>query len=205
MIKKRYLLLLFSLGISLFTFGQQKNKASDILDQTAATFQEGNGIQITFSDSQQKGILQLQGNKFHLLYGDIESWFDGKTQWSYVKANEEVSIFTPTLEEIQETNPYSIFNTYKNNFNYTYEGTKSIKGKKVHKITLVSRKKKDNIKSVVLYISPSFVPQEIILFLPNGRQHSFIISTYLSGKRYGIDTFRFNPKKYPKAEIIDLR
>ena len=35
---------------------------------------------------------QLKGEKFVLKTTDIMTWFDGKTQWSYVAKNDEVNV-----------------------------------------------------------------------------------------------------------------
>lgn len=201
---KNYFLLIILLGMSVLSFGQQSAKAIKILDKTAATFNKGSGIYIAFAGSQ-KGTLQLHGNKFHLLYGGIESWFDGKTQWSYVASNEEVTITNPTIEEMQETNPYSIFSTYKSSFNCHYKGIKKIHGKNMHEIILTPQKDGTNIKNITLHISESFIPQDIILHMQVGKSYSFIISSYLDGKKYDSGTFRFDSRKHPQAEIIDLR
>ena len=75
-----------------------------ILDKTAAAFRQAQAVSITFGGTQE-GTLLLKGNKFHLNTGDVETWFDGKTQWSYLRQNEEVNVSTPTPEELQSINP----------------------------------------------------------------------------------------------------
>ena len=197
---RNYFVLLLLLCTSTLSFGQQKAKATEILEKTATSFRRGEGIHIVFSGSQ-KGELKMQGNKFHLLYGGVESWFDGKTQWSYAADSEEVSISIPTPEEMQETNPYSIFNTYKTHFNYGYKGI----DKNMHKIVLVPLKKDSSIKSITLHISMRYIPQGIVLSLQNGQRYSFDITSYSAGKKFDARTFCYDSKKHPQAEIIDLR
>ena len=36
---------------------------------------------------------------------DVETFFNGKTQWVFVKENNEVTITEPTLKELREINP----------------------------------------------------------------------------------------------------
>lgn len=80
--------------------GQQAKK---ILDQTAETFRRSGGVSAGFMlnhysnkviDGKSAGSIQLQGDKFVLTAGGITTWFDGRTQWSYVAANGEVNVTT---------------------------------------------------------------------------------------------------------------
>ena len=90
------LLLLFTASL----FAQNDAKAESILYQTAAAYRAAGAIKVTFEGTQ-SGTLILKGNKFYLQCGGVESWFDGRTQWSYVKQNQEVNVSTPTAEEVQ--------------------------------------------------------------------------------------------------------
>ncbi len=205
--KLKALILLYSLllGICSPCQGQRSAKAAGVLDKTATSFVKGKGIALSFMGSQ-KGVLQLQGDKFHLLCGGVESWFDGKTQWSYVAKSEEVTVSTPTPEEVQETNPYALLRSYKKRFGCIYKGTKTLQGKKVHEIELTPQNKANAGTSVILHITvDSYIPQSITLKLPGGRSQIFTVSSFQTGKTYDAKTFCFDAKKYPKAEVIDLR
>ena len=79
-------------------------KAREILDKTAAAFRQAQAVSITFGGTQE-GTLLLKGNKFHLNTGDVETWFDGKTQWSYLRQNEEVNVSTPHPGRTAEHQP----------------------------------------------------------------------------------------------------
>jgi hypothetical protein len=46
-------------------------------------------------------------------------WFDGTTQWTYLKSNDEVSVTTPNETQQQALNPYNFINMYKSGFKYT--------------------------------------------------------------------------------------
>ena len=72
----------------------QDNRAKTILDHTADAYRKAGGIHILFGGTQQ-GILLLKGECFYLECGGVKSWFDGKTQWSYVEQNEEVTVSHP--------------------------------------------------------------------------------------------------------------
>lgn len=186
-------------------FAQQDIKAREILDKTLAAFQQSKGISLTFGGSQE-GTLMLQGTSFYLDCGGVKSWFDGKTQWSYVEENEEVTVSTPTSEELQSINPYAILTSYREHYNYQYKGNKIQGGKTNHEILLTPRTANNqDISSVVLHISPAYQPTDISIKLSNGRQQKFIIHSYKTEQGLNAGNFRFDAKKYPNAEIIDMR
>ena len=80
---------------------QQTPDARKILDETASLFTSKGGVKATFkADNFTEGNLQgsatgtmcIQGNKFQMTTPDMITWYNGETQWSYMKANEEVNV-----------------------------------------------------------------------------------------------------------------
>lgn len=123
---KRFTFFILMLAATVHTvFGQREAKAQAILDKTAAAYQKAGGIAITFGGTQQ-GTLLLKESCFYLDCAGIKSWFDGKTQWSYAQQNDEVTLSTPSPEEIQSVNPYALITSYKTKFNYRYIGSKTV-------------------------------------------------------------------------------
>lgn len=191
--------------LTLFVSGHasEDKRAQNILDRTAEAYRQAGGIYIHFGGTQQ-GILALKGECFYLECGGVKSWFDGKTQWSYVEQNEEVTISTPSPEELQSINPYALINSYKTLFQYRYGTQHSIKGRTGNEIILTPRKKSD-IQSVVIFISAEYHPLYITVKLANGETQEFRILSYQTHQPYTDAYFRFDPKKYPNAEVIDMR
>ncbi|MGP1476814.1 MAG: LolA-like putative outer membrane lipoprotein chaperone [Phocaeicola sp.] len=185
------------------TFAQQSDKAMEILDKTAQNIKNAGGISVTFSGSQNGSIL-LEGEKFYLNNGNVESWFDGKTQWSYMKDNEEVNISNPTSEELQNINPYALLSFYKQGYNYIYEGTKNVKGKIYYKVILKPQRVV-NIIEIVLYITKDYLPQDIKIKAKNQPEQIISIISYKLHQKYNDAIFKYGKSKYPNAEIIDLR
>ena len=116
--KRTYLLVLI-LFLSVSLSAQKDKQAREILDKTANALQQAGGIRATFGGTG-NGTLLLKGNQFYLNSGGIQSWFDGKTQWSYLESSEEVNVSNPTPEELQTINPYALLSIYKNGYNYSF-------------------------------------------------------------------------------------
>lgn len=198
---KRYIIFILSI-LPLFVYAQNSVKAKEILDKTAMTLQNGAGIEATFHGTQ-SGTIIMDGEKFHLDCDEIKTWFDGKTQWSYVEENEEVNITEPTRDELMEINPYLLFQSYDKGYGYQYKGFNTLKGIKGYEIKLIPEE--SGRPNITLVISDQYIPMYMILEQDKNHSFEFSVSSYQINQKYDKETFRFNPQKYPHAEIIDLR
>lgn len=178
-------------------------RAADILDKTAAAYRQAGAVSIDFGGTQQ-GTMLLKGECFYLNCAGVESWFDGKTQWSYVQANNEVTVSSPTAEELQSINPYLIVHSYRTAFHYRYNGTTNRQGKLVHEILLTPRESGD-IQSVTLQINSQYIPQYIRINLADGKQQNIEISSYQTLRSTDSSAFRFDARKHPGVEVVDMR
>lgn len=195
--------LFFLLMLTLSLSAQQDTKAKDILDKTVEKYNQSKGISVIFGGSQ-SGKLLLKGEKFQLTTQDVTTWFDGQTQWSYLKQNEEVNISTPTPEELRAINPYAWLSLYKQGFNYRYSGVKTREGKQGHEIVLTTQTKQD-IQSITLLIGSDYEPIYIGILPTEGQMQEFIVHNYRTQLNLNDNAFRFDKNKYPNAEIIDMR
>ena len=195
--------LFFLLMLTLSLSAQQDTKAKDILDKTVEKYSQSKGISVIFGGSQ-SGKLLLKGEKFQLTTQDVTTWFDGQTQWSYLKQNEEVNISTPTPEELRAINPYAWLSLYKQGFNYRYSGVKTREGKQGHEIVLTPQTKQD-IQSITLLIGSDYEPIYIGILPTEGQMQEFIVHNYRTQLNLNDNAFRFDKNKYPNAEIIDMR
>ena len=200
--KRTYLLVLI-LFLSVSLSAQKDKQAREILDKTANALQQAGGIRATFEGTG-NGTLLLKGNRFYLNSGGIQSWFDGKTQWSYLESSEEVNVSNPTPEELQTINPYALLSIYKNGYNYKYAGTKSRNGKQGFEVILTPENKQD-ITSITLFVSQTYQPLYIKVEQNNKSANEIIVTSYQTNQPLDNATFKFDKKKFPNAEVIDLR
>ena len=198
------LLTLWMLAIFPFCLGAQPDaKVEEVLDKALASLSDDSGIRAEFGGTE-NGLLLLKGERFYLNNGHIQSWYDGKTQWSYAAETEEVNISNPTPEELQLINPYLILKNYKNDFDYIYKGSQTKNGVKGHEIVLTP-KQSGNGETVRIFISKNYQPLAIKIE-QNGRTVSEInVTSYQSNQHLEDGMFRFNKSLYPNAEIIDMR
>lgn len=100
----------------------QAQTTTQILDRAAAVVGRSGGCSAAFTLSHPQtgkatGNIQIKGQKFHAVLGEMEVWFNGKTQWVYQASTEEVSISNPSAVGRQQMNPYTFISLYKRGYN----------------------------------------------------------------------------------------
>lgn len=211
---KKILFLFFVTLMAVPSFAQKDESAKALLDQTYAAFQKAGGIKAKFVVNSYKngkfmggsrGSILLKGTKFMLKTTASSIWFDGKTQWNYVYKNQEVNVSNPTTSELQNINPYYILSIYQRGFDYKMGNATQYGGKSGKEIVLTAQNKKQNISSIVLFVSADNEPMHISIDRKDGSRNDLTISSYKGGQNLDDNSFVFNKKKYPKVEVVDLR
>lgn len=193
-----FMLILMSISI----YAQNAAQARKILDKTAAVIGRKGGASANFTVSgkygNSSGTISIKGNKFNARTPQAVVWYDGKTQWTYMKKSQEVNISTPTEAQQQSMNPYKFINIYKNGFKL---GVKNVSGGwQVH---LYATNQKRTIKEMYVTIGKNYYPKTIKMRQSNG--WTTINVSNFKPKNLSDSMFRFNAKDYPHAEVIDLR
>lgn len=212
---KKYIFSLLIALLSLPMFAQQQAQAKVILDKTASAFRNAGGVKAEFkviasakgkAIGESTGTIQLKGDKFVLKTPEGSTWFDGKTQWSYLAGSDEVNISNPTETELQSLNPYALLQIYQKGFTFRMGAVKLFRGKSVYEVILTANNKRQEVSRIVLYITrDSYQPVYILMEQRNKDRSEIEVTGYQTGMKYADSLFVFNKKQYPKAEIIDLR
>ena len=201
--------------LSLPVFAQNQTQAKLVLDKTAAASEKAGGVKAEFtvqafnkgrSVGVTNGTIELKGEKFFLKTSETISWFDGKTQWSYLTGSDEVNISTPTEAELQGLNPYAFLYLYKKGFDYELGKVDRFRDNGVYEVILRSANKKQELSHIVLYVmKDTYEPVYIKLDLRDGSRNEITINSYHTGLKLPDSVFVFDKKEYPTAEVIDLR
>ncbi len=183
------------------------------LDKAVDKFNVSNDVSATFTltmhnamgdpITQQTGTIKLSGNRFYWNTDEMEVWYDGKTQWTYVKAIEEVNLSEPTAEEISAINPYSLVAHYKKLFD-----VKPLPSEKNQEavVELTPKKSGSNLDRIVVTLNrTTWTPSCFKLYTSDRSHTKIVISKYTPGQKFPSKTFIFDKGQYPQAELIDLR
>lgn len=212
-------IIIFITGLILcafFVFPASAQSGADILDKSAKSLEQAGGVTADFalhirSDAQQlsesfEGVLHMKGDKFVLLTPDLQTWYDGKTQWSYVPRNEEVNVTEPTGEELQQINPTILLGQYKKNFTAKLKGeSTAASGKTAYDVELTPKKKGDIVKVELQIEKSTSLPARIVVEEKNGARTLIQIDKLSTDHNQPDSFFVFDTNRHPEAEIIDLR
>lgn len=191
-----------------FSLSAVQIDAKSILEQTIVAFQKADGIKASFTihiggESLSSGEICLKGKKFVLKANDVITWFDGRTQWTYMVSSDEVTITEPTTEELQAINPYAYLSLdtqgYRLDLNSKASDTKFYD-------VLFTANRIQEPRYVMLSIDKQiYLPICIAMEQRNGEIIKIVINSCQIHQSFPDNSFVFDAKKYPQAEEIDLR
>ena len=127
-----------------------------------------------------------------------KTWYDGKTQWTYMASTEEVNISTPTQAQQQMMNPYRFINLYNMGYDMTSKTVSN--GYEVH---LTANNPQRTITEMYITINNQYIPTYVKMKTAKG--WSEIAISKFKKEKIKDSQFRFNAKEFPNAEVIDLR
>ena len=197
---ERLRITIVALLIAVASYGQT---AKQVLDKAAAAVSNKSGItaSLTLKGGQMndKGSISIKGKKFQIKTSNVIIWFDGKTQWSYVRKNDEVNVSTPNESQLQALNPYNFIYMYKKGYN----STMAKKGGN-YEVHLTSTDKKKSVQEMYILIHPqTYIPSEIRI--KHSKGWNTIEVSNVKKANLSDEIFHFNSKDFPTAEVIDLR
>ena len=149
------------------------------------------------------GTFVMKANKFTLDMDETKAWFDGKTQWSYLKSDNEVTITEPTAEELAQINPMTILASFKAKSWIRYGKTKSA-GSEL--IELTPKSKKDEFLKAEVQLHKTTKTPEFIRLTDKKKTVTLLkLTNYKNIGNVADDTFTFKKINYKNIQINDLR
>ena len=119
----KYLLLFVAIFMANSIFAQNANQAKACMDKAAANISNLGGFTARFALSRPgavgrtAGTISVKGVKFVATTPQTTVWFNGTTQWSYMKSTDEVNVSTPTEAQRLSMNPYALMTLYRQGYN----------------------------------------------------------------------------------------
>lgn len=163
------------------------------------------GFQASFTMTQPQatsGTITVSGNKFAIVTDLLSTWYDGTTQWTLSPGINEVSVLTPTPEELSEINPLLLLNNITTQYYCSY----ITDGSRQRVIQLRAKSADNHIASAVVTIDvPSNLPTALKITTDDNNTFDINLSGVKKLNQVDAAQFRFNQSAYPGVDIIDLR
>lgn len=179
---------------------------SQVVERAAAKLKSYPSARVAYTmtadGNTQQGMLTLSGSRFTLSTPGMATWYDGKTQWTYSEQIGEVNIVTPTADELQQINPFAIISSLASD----YKTAVVNQDKSAVTISFTARKPDTDIrKAVITFSKQTFLPTHIRGSLEGGHLLDITVNSVAPGPQLPDTFFRFDSKKYPGVQVVDLR
>lgn len=195
-----------------YAHSQTELTAKKILDDFSTKIQSHKSIQAEFTFSLEnteenmldsfEGSILLKKEKYKLIVMGMESYFDGKTMWSFLPDIEEVTITEPDGEDDSMFNPVQIFNIYKEGYKLEFNGEKEGK----YHISMYPNEKDQNYSKIEVKINKKSLQLLSVKYFGNdGNDYYVIINGFNTNQIIEDNVFVFNISDFPDVEVIDLR
>ena len=202
--KQKILFLTVLVCLTLTVNAQNAEQARKILDKTASLLNRKGGASANFifnngTKESFHGTIAIKGKKFYAKTQQASTWFNGKTQWTYMVKSEEVNVSNPNEAQQARMNPYKFITLYKKG--YTLGMTDTTNDYKIH---LIAQSKQSSIPEMYITINKKTNLPTQVKMLQKEKWSTITISNF-KAKNLSDSMFSFNLKDFPNAEIIDLR
>jgi len=204
---KRMSKTLTTLTLLLLALVAQAQTPQQMLDKAIAALRSAGTISANYkvksSQGSNAGTIVMAGSKYRLVSNEMKCWYDGKTQWTWSQATDEVNITNPTAEDLQMTNPMAAATDFKTNFNM-WKSKGQIPG---HYAMMLRPKKKSNIDQVYLYLSNGSNLLHIAhIRMSDGSTFTLTLTGYKTKQSMPASTFTYDKSMVPAGtQVVDLR
>lgn len=150
------------------------------------------------------GKVDLKGRAFHLELYDTEIKFNGKTQWTYIASDNEVTVTQPSQADLKESNPMSLIDATLQDNRIVFNEKRKSAGCRMINCFPHEPKKVEYFK-IILYIDElNQLPRKIIIHQRNGDR---ITMSFLDLHKINFvpSNYVFNKAEYPNVTVNDLR
>lgn len=150
-----------------------------------------------------RGDILMKGSSFHLSMQGLQVFYDGTTQWAYQENSNEVSITTPTSEDLAGINPLAIIKQFKKRCNIEFYDKE--KKEDSYIIVFYPKEEKSEINKLLVTINKKdMLPTKIVLEASQGNVTTLVLSSIELRTNIAPNSFD-GTNKFPQAIINDLR
>ena len=160
--KLKNLFLLFFIVLFIDSISQTSHEAQNLLNLASKQMESYNNIEFEFSyvlnnrveqiNQESSGQVTVASEKYKLNFLDAIQLFDGKSLYTIVPENEEITITKAQEVEDFGINPRELLQFYKNGYDYHWDISQRIKGKNIQFVKLIPTKGDGETESLLVGI-----------------------------------------------------
>ena len=213
--RKSLSLLLLMLSLQAYT--QQDPKAEQYLQAVSKQFDMEKGYLIEMdyiredimreTSAEGEGTVWMKGFKYKIVVDEFIVYYDGEKLFSQNTETEEVYVSIPDPDQpgYLQAVPIRIIKSYEQDFKYMFMGTTPFQGKERVEIQLYPNDISGPYSMLKMFINPhSFRLEAFQLKHKEGILYTMILSEITKNQLFEDSLFKFDPKKFPETEIIEL-
>jgi outer membrane lipoprotein carrier protein len=206
----------------LCSMGQENQSVQDpaagqILERVSVRFNSMHSLQTDFelviADRKENtrnastGNLVMKQKKYRLNSEGSTVFYDGSAMWTYVPANNEVTITEPASANADfMSNPATFFATYKTEFKYRFVKETNKKGVICSEIDLFPKNLNQPYSRIKVFINEKTdLPVEISSIGKDGVDYTVTLINTVLNKEFPDTIFIFDSAKHKKVQVIDMR
>jgi outer membrane lipoprotein carrier protein len=196
--------------------GKSDPDAKKILDDVSTKFKTFKSVQAKFtlkiensagkSIGTKTGTVYMKGVKYRINVTGQEIYCDGTNVSTYDQSTNEVTItkLDPTANTLTPQKIFTDF--YDKDFLYKLNGESKSGIKTLQEIELTPIDKTKPFFKVIVYVDKlAKTINSVKVFEKTGNHITYSVSSFNSKAVISDDQFTFDTKKYPGAEVVDLR
>ena len=206
--------------ITCYAIGQD-NQAKAILDKVNTKNKYYKTIKADFKFSTtsaqnevlttESGSIRFKGDKYHITMTNSDIVFDGKSIFTYLHKENEINITKPEAPKAEKgefffSNPRDIFKVYNKDFKSKLIKEDVLNNVPIYELDLYPIDLKNRYTRIRLHINKNNM--QIInmkALLKDGSQYFLEFSNFTPNVEIADGEFSFDTKKYPNAEVNDMR
>jgi outer membrane lipoprotein-sorting protein len=203
---KRVLIALLII-INGFAFGQNSTEAKKLLDEVNTKVKSYDNISLDFKyvlvnteeniKQEMRGDVVLQGDKYVLNAFGVTRIFDGKTLYTIIPEDEEVTISSENSEDESTITPSAMLSFYQEGYTYQMDIVQNVQGRKIQYVKLVPIDSNSEIKNVLLGIDIKTKHiYNLIEVGSNNTKTTITVNSFKTNEPLSKSLFTFDESKY---------
>lgn len=204
--------------ISVVFIGFSQTTAKQHLDALSKKFESLTSFKASFErkmvntdlglNEQSSGTVYVKGNMFKIDLQDVAIYNNGKTEWRFLKDDNEVNEYAVDPDDEDFQTPKKIANLYKEGYKYYLGNDETVDGVSCTVVDLSPDLSPEEMEQEQVYKIRIYIDKKTKLikqwkiFERNGNRHITKVEDIQTNIAIPDKTFTFNPKEHPGVKVI---